>query len=272
MSKRPISVCSRGSASVGGSPTRRSSSASSSVSPSGAESCGGLGTSASAASRAASAAASSSSASLSAAFTRWSSSSSPGVGLPFSFVARGARRRADQRAPALVRVEQGVELLGGALPRERSAPGVRVAACSLEVDHEGSLRRDVRPERPGPTCRRPTRRTSRRPRDLLVGQSCLNGGIRRRPFVTCRRRLVVSSASRRRGSARRCPTSRRPRACGSRCSPMLRGRSPCRRRVALRGRSAAGLGRLGLRSSGSSPWSRSPWSPLRRLASPWSSS
>ena len=54
MSKRPTSVCSRGSASAGGSPQRRISTASSSVSPSGDESSGGFGSSVSAASRAAS--------------------------------------------------------------------------------------------------------------------------------------------------------------------------------------------------------------------------
>ena len=42
----------------------------------------------------------------------------------------------DQGSPALVRLEQGVELLGRAFPRERGAPGVRVAACGLQVDHE----------------------------------------------------------------------------------------------------------------------------------------
>ena len=55
--------------SAAGSPKRRISTASSSVSPSGAESCGGFGTSASASSRAASAAASSSSAARSSSFT-----------------------------------------------------------------------------------------------------------------------------------------------------------------------------------------------------------
>ena len=63
----------------------------------------------------------------------------------------------DQLAPALVRLEQRVELLGGSLAGERGAPAVRVAARGLQVDHEaesmkrpallagdrGDVRRDV---------------------------------------------------------------------------------------------------------------------------------
>ena len=86
MSKRPTSVCSRASASCGGSPEREISTASSSSLPSGADSCGGLGTWASSSSRAVSAAAYSSSAARSCSFTCCSSASCSGEGLPFSFV------------------------------------------------------------------------------------------------------------------------------------------------------------------------------------------
>ena len=64
----------------------------------------------------------------------------------------------DERTPALVGLEQRVELLGGAFPRERLTPGVGVAASGLQIDHElksrkawallagdrGDVRRDVR--------------------------------------------------------------------------------------------------------------------------------
>ncbi len=42
----------------------------------------------------------------------------------------------DERAPALVGLEERVELRRGALARERGAPAVGVAAGSLQVDHE----------------------------------------------------------------------------------------------------------------------------------------
>ncbi len=42
----------------------------------------------------------------------------------------------DERAPALVGLEERVELLRRAFARERGAPAVGVAAGSLEVDHE----------------------------------------------------------------------------------------------------------------------------------------
>ena len=81
-SKFPISVCSFGSASCGGSPQRLISTASSSVMPSAADSCGGFGTFASAASRSASADASCASSSVSCSLRARSSSSCSGVGLP----------------------------------------------------------------------------------------------------------------------------------------------------------------------------------------------
>ena len=140
MSKRPISVCSRGSASVGGSPTRRSSSASSSVSPSGAD------------------------------VVRWVRDErerrvARGLG-GGELLLRLLERRLDgpqrlellrcrlalelrlpaelvdprdERAPALVGLEQRVELLGRALARERGAPAVGVAAGGLQVDHESGV-------------------------------------------------------------------------------------------------------------------------------------
>ena len=93
----------------------------------------------------------------------------------------------DQRAPALVRLEQRVELLGRALPRERGAPGVRVAACGLQVDHEVESRKGGRGDRRAAcaTCPRPRRRTPRRRRSAAAVSVSLNGGIAPPPFVTC---------------------------------------------------------------------------------------
>src|SRR5919201_5737822 len=85
ISKRPSSRWSRALSSRGGSPQRRSSTASCSVSPSGTESCGGFGTCSSAASRSPSAAASCSSACRSSSLTCFNSSTCSGVGLPCSF-------------------------------------------------------------------------------------------------------------------------------------------------------------------------------------------
>ena len=52
----------------------------------------------------------------------------------------------DELAPALVGLEQRVELLGRALPCERLTPGVGIAAASLEVDHEVESRLGSQPE------------------------------------------------------------------------------------------------------------------------------
>ena len=77
---------------------------------------------------------------MSSAFTPWSASSSSGLGFPFSFVReRSSSTFGIERAPALVGGEQGVEVLGRALARERGAPAVGIAASGLEVDHERSL-------------------------------------------------------------------------------------------------------------------------------------
>ncbi len=120
---------------------------------------GGFGTSASAASRAASAAASSSSASLSAALTGRQRLELLGCRLALELrLAAELVDARDERAPALVGLEQRVELLGSALARERRAPARRRRPGGLEVDHERESRKA------GATCRRPTRRTPRRRR------------------------------------------------------------------------------------------------------------
>ena len=137
MSKRPISVCSFGSSSCGSSPQRRISSASSSVSPSGDESAGGFGI---------------------------CREQRVALRLGLGELLLGAlqlllhaaqllellgRRLSlqlrlrpqlvdarDERAPALVGGEPGVERLGGALAREPAPELVRVGAGGARVDHE----------------------------------------------------------------------------------------------------------------------------------------
>ena len=100
--------------------------ASSSVSPSGADSCGGFGTCGSSASRSASAAASASSA---AQLLLHPLELLDLLGRRLALQLRPAAQlvdAGDERAPALVRSEQRVERLGGALPGERgveSRPG-----------------------------------------------------------------------------------------------------------------------------------------------------
>ena len=46
----------------------------------------------------------------------------------------------DERTPALVRGEERVELVGGALACQRGAPALGVRACGLQVDHARSVR------------------------------------------------------------------------------------------------------------------------------------
>ncbi len=130
ISKRPTSVCSGPSGF--GLPQRRSSSASSSVSPSGADGSGGFGTWASSASRSASAADELVLGVRNSSFTAPSSSQLLGrrLALEFCFAAQLVDLR-HERAPALVGDEQRVERLGGALcgraPRETRSGSARAA-------------------------------------------------------------------------------------------------------------------------------------------------
>ena len=81
----------------------------------------------------------------------------------------------DERAPALVRGEERVELVGGALARERGAPALRVRACGLQVDHGESL------GALGACDRRHVRRDVG---DLLLAERSENDGMPPWPFVT----------------------------------------------------------------------------------------
>ena len=122
---RGVNACS------GGSPTSRTTSASSSVKPSGVSSAGGLGRRVSSSRRRPSTAACSSSTAFSSSLTRPSSSSCSGDGLPFSFVL--ARRSVDARlelAPLRVDRHQLVERVRGALPL-RAPSGSRRDRCAL---------------------------------------------------------------------------------------------------------------------------------------------
>ena len=257
MSKRPISVCSRGSASAGGSPTRRSSSASSSVSPSGADvvrrvrherergvarGLGGgellLGL-------------------LQRRLDGPQRLELLGCRLALELrLRRGARRRrgmsARQRSSASSSASNS---LGGALARERGAPAVGVARAALRSITRGSLesarallardRRDVRRD----VC------------DLLLGERAREG---RHAALAVRHAVddeLDARLSRRRGSARRSRSSPRRRACGSRCTPTRREDRPCRR-----------PGRPRARASSPSRSSPSPWSRFRSSRSRWSRS
>ena len=197
MSKRPTSVCSLGSSNVAGSPQRRISSASSSVSPSGAASSGGFGISASASSRSASTEASSCSACWSSSLTPRSASSCSGVGLPFSFVllrsssTRGTTARHRSSAASHASNCSAAPLRASL---RRNPPGsLRAARWSITT---GSLRRP----RAGARClpRAPTGRRGRR------GRGC------RRARSQPRRRSRPNRAARGRSRRRPPPLSPPP--------------------------------------------------------------
>jgi hypothetical protein len=155
-SKRPISVCSFGSASCGGSPQRLISTPSSSVIPSAADSCGGFGTFASAASRAASASASSASSSFNRALRAFSSSSCSGVGFPCTFCcARSSSTcgtSSRQRASAAISASKDSAAPRRARAARKRAGSWRAAWMSIiaprmpqsPVRHLLLLRRDTR--------------------------------------------------------------------------------------------------------------------------------
>ncbi len=265
MSKRPISVCSRGSASSGGSPTRRSSSASSSVSPSGAESCGGFGNQGEGG--------------VARGFGRGELllgllerrlHGTEGLELLRCRLALQLRAPAElvdtsgsAIAPALVRLEQRVELLGRAFSRERGAPGVGVAACGLEVDHEVESRRA---RRYLPATDETYAATSAICWSVSVP---LNGGI---APPTVRHRVDDLVVARLRVVEVRPDVSARARVrerVAAAAAPRRRGRLLAGDRVAFG--APASVSVVVVSGRRSSPWSRSSRS-SPSLSSPWSSS
>ena len=136
MSKRPTSVCSRASASCGGSPEREISTASSSSLPSGADSCGGFGHLGEqlVARRLGRGVLLLGGAQLLLHLLQLRELLRRGLALQLRLPAQLVDLR-HERAPALVGLEQGVERVAGALPGQCSAVGVRVVAGGLEVDH-----------------------------------------------------------------------------------------------------------------------------------------